>query len=115
MALGASLFVTALYHWGYTAFRGHAVLQPLIENGIITVGYLLMTPEGAHIAMHIAAMLHGMEPPHNYHRIPESSCILGYGGHFSRWCSRQETRQHPLPFQSSHERTPFLLEEFVPS
>jgi hypothetical protein len=40
-ALAASLFVTAAYHWGYTEFRGPPVMQPLIGNAIITLGYLL--------------------------------------------------------------------------
>jgi hypothetical protein len=74
VALGASLFVTAAYHWGYTEFRGVAVIQPLIGNAIITLGYLLtlhpLTPVIAHVAMHVAAVLHGMEttvqlPPHS--------------------------------------------------
>jgi hypothetical protein len=73
-ALGASVFVTAAYHWGYPEFRGPEVVQPIIGNAIITLGYLLTTnpttPVVAHIAMHVAAVLHGMEttvqlPPHS--------------------------------------------------
>ena len=72
-ALATSLFVTAAYHWGYMEFRGPAPVAPLLGNALITVGYLLttnlMTPVIAHMAMHIAAVLHGMEttvqlPPH---------------------------------------------------
>jgi hypothetical protein len=72
-ALAASLFVTAAYHWGYAEFRGPGVVQPLIGNALITLGYLLtmhpVTPVVAHVAMHIAAVMHGMEstvqlPPH---------------------------------------------------
>lgn len=74
LALATSLCVTAAYHWGYAEFRGTAILQPLIGNAIITLGYLLtmnpMTPVIAHVAMHIAAVLHGMDmtvqlPPHS--------------------------------------------------
>jgi hypothetical protein len=75
-ALGASVlhvFVTAAYHWGYMEFRGPALVAPLLGNALITIGYLLttnlMTPVIAHMAIHIAAVLHGMEttvqlPPH---------------------------------------------------
>jgi len=73
VALIASLFVTAAYHWGYVEFRGPAILNPIIGNAIITLGYLvtshLSTPVVAHVAMHVAAVFHGMEttvqlPPH---------------------------------------------------
>jgi hypothetical protein len=73
VALVASLLVTTAYHWGYVEFRGPQVIQPIIGNALITLGYLLTTnpttPVVAHSAMHIAAVLHGMEttvqlPPH---------------------------------------------------
>jgi hypothetical protein len=73
-ALAASLFVTAAYHWGYAEFRGPEIAGPLLGNALITVGYLLatnpLTPVLAHIAMHVAAVLHGIEttvqlPPHD--------------------------------------------------
>jgi hypothetical protein len=72
-ALATSLFVTAAYHWGYMEFRGPALVAPLLGTALITVGYVLttnlMTPVIAHMAMHIAAVLHAMEttgqlPPH---------------------------------------------------
>ena len=72
-ALATSLFVTAAYHWGCMEFHGPALVAPLLGNAPITVGYLLttnlMTPVIAHMAMHIAAVLQGMEttvqlPPH---------------------------------------------------
>lgn len=72
-ALGASLLVTALYHLGFEEFRGASLLQPLIGNAIVTAGYLAtgnpLTPVLAHVIMHGAAVLHGMEvtvqlPPH---------------------------------------------------
>jgi len=74
VALGFSLFVTAVYHLGYPEFRGAAVIEPMIGNGLITLGYLAtrhpITPVAAHVAMHIAAVLHGMDttvqlPPHS--------------------------------------------------
>lgn len=72
-ALGASLLVTASYHAGFEEYGGAALLQPLIGNSIITAGYLVtgnpLTPILAHVIMHGAAVLHGMEvtlqlPPH---------------------------------------------------
>jgi hypothetical protein len=72
-AFAASLGVTAAYHLGYTEFRGPQVIDPLIGNGIMTLGYLLtgspLTAIGAHIALHVASVLHGVEitvtlPPH---------------------------------------------------
>jgi hypothetical protein len=71
--MAASLLVTALYHLGFEEFRGMTLIQPLIGNAIVTGGYLLtrnpMTPLLAHVIMHGAAVLHGMEstaqlPPH---------------------------------------------------
>jgi hypothetical protein len=73
VALGASLLVTALYHAGFAEYRGAALVQPLIGNTVVTVGYLLTghpaTPLLAHVLMHGAAVIHGMEattqlPPH---------------------------------------------------
>jgi len=72
-ALLASLGVAAAYHLGFAEYRGAALLQPLIGNAIVTLGYLLsgspITPLVAHVMMHLAAVLHGMEttpqlPPH---------------------------------------------------
>jgi len=65
--------VTATYHLGYPEFRGPAVIQPLIGNVLLTLGFLLTgSPLAAiigHVIMHAAAVLHGMEttvqlPPH---------------------------------------------------
>lgn len=73
LAMAASLLVTAAYHLGYTEFQGPQVVSPLIGNGVMSLAYLLtMNPLGAvlsHIAMHIAAVLHGISttiqlPPH---------------------------------------------------
>jgi hypothetical protein len=72
-ALGTSLLVTALYHAGFAEFRSGALVQPLIGNAVVTAGYLVTghpaTPLLAHVLMHGAAVLHGMEataqlPPH---------------------------------------------------
>jgi len=72
-ALVASLFVTAAYHLGYPEFQGPQVISPLIGNGVMSLFYLLtLNPLSAilsHIAMHIAAVLHGIStavqlPPH---------------------------------------------------
>jgi hypothetical protein len=73
LALAASLLVTAAYHLGYAEFQGPALIQPLIGNIILTMGYLLtgspMAAIVAHTIMHVAAVLHGAEttfqlPPH---------------------------------------------------
>ena len=73
LAIAASLLVTAAYHLGYPEFRGTKVLAPIIGNGVLSLTYTLTTnPISAvagHIAMHIAAVLHGLEttvqlPPH---------------------------------------------------
>jgi hypothetical protein len=69
----ASLIATTVYHYGYPEFRGKKVIWPNIGNGVLSLAYLLtMNPLAAilpHIAMHIAAMIHGREttgqvPPH---------------------------------------------------
>ena len=73
VAFVASLFVTAAYHLGYVEYRGPQVIDPLIGNGVMTLGYLLtgnpITAIGAHIVLHVASVLHGVEttvtlPPH---------------------------------------------------
>jgi hypothetical protein len=73
LAMLASLFVTTCYHLGYSEFRGKKVLWPNVGNGVLSLAFLItMNPLAAilpHIAMHIAAMLHGpgttgQVPPH---------------------------------------------------
>jgi hypothetical protein len=73
LALLASLVVTAAYHFGYPEFRGPMLQGPLIGNAVLTLAYLLtgspLAPIGGHVAMHIAAVLHGpgsaiQLPPH---------------------------------------------------
>lgn len=79
LALVASFIVTTAYHWGFPEFRGKRMIWPNIGNGILTLAYLLtMNPLAAilpHMAMHVAAMVHGREttgqvPPH-YNISPE--------------------------------------------
>jgi hypothetical protein len=73
VAVAGSLLITALYHLGFTEFRGPALVQPLVGNTIITGAYLLagnpLAALIAHVLMHIAAVIHGMHttvqlPPH---------------------------------------------------
>jgi hypothetical protein len=72
-ALAGSLLVTAAYHLGFTEFRGAGLAGPLIGNAVVTLSYLLagnpLAPVGAHVVMHLAAVLHGAAttaqlPPH---------------------------------------------------
>ena len=73
IALLASMLVTAAYHLGYPEYRKEGIKGPLIGNTAMTLGYLLTgNPLAAilsHIAMHVAAVLHGPDsvmqlPPH---------------------------------------------------
>jgi hypothetical protein len=73
VALLGSAVVTAAYHAGFVEFRGAELVQPIIGNTVITLAYLLTgspwAPIVAHVMMHGAAVLHGMEftmqlPPH---------------------------------------------------
>ena len=73
IALLASMVVTVAYHAGFPEFRGTQLLQPIIGNTVITLAYLLTgspwAPVVAHVAMHGAAVIHGMSstmqlPPH---------------------------------------------------
>jgi hypothetical protein len=73
IAMLASFFVTTVYHWGFPEFRGKKIIWPNIGNGVLSLAFLLtMNPLAAilpHMAMHVAAMVHGREttgqvPPH---------------------------------------------------
>lgn len=73
LAIVASLLVTAAYHVGYPEYRNAGLVGPIVGNGVATVASLLtMSPIAAvfgHIAMHISAVLQGVEtvrqlPPH---------------------------------------------------
>lgn len=72
-AIAGSLLVTAAYHLGFAEFRGPALAGPLIGNAVVTLSYLVagnpLAPLGAHVVMHLAAVLHGAAttaqlPPH---------------------------------------------------
>ncbi|HLP71423.1 MAG TPA: hypothetical protein VK155_00885 [Bacteroidales bacterium] len=73
IAMAASFFITTAYHYGFPEFRGKKIIWPNVGNGILSLAYLLtMNPLAAilpHMAMHVAAMVHGREstgqvPPH---------------------------------------------------
>src|ERR1051326_6073491 len=65
LALCASLLVAAVYHLGYAEYRNPSVIGPLIGNGVMSVATLLtinpIAAIGAHIEMHTAAVLHGID------------------------------------------------------
>lgn len=73
LGLLASILVTTSYHLGYPEFRGKNVIWPNIGNGVLSLVFIItMNPLAAilpHMAMHVAAMLHGKDttgqvPPH---------------------------------------------------
>jgi hypothetical protein len=73
VGLLASSYVTTAYHLGYPEFRGIEVAKPVLGNDIMSLGYILtqnpLSAALSHAAMHVAAVLHGMEatiqlPPH---------------------------------------------------
>lgn len=74
IALTASLAMTAVYHAGYSDFRGGKLRQPVAGDVVWSAPTLLtLNPVGApiaHAAMHTAAVLHSYEtdtflPPHS--------------------------------------------------
>jgi hypothetical protein len=73
LAIAASLLVAAAYHLGFSEYRDGDLRNPLIGNGVMSLGYVLtnnpITAIGSHIAMHVAAVLQGADttvqlPPH---------------------------------------------------
>lgn len=73
IAMLASVLVTTAYHFGYPEYRHAGMIGPVIGNTTMTLGYLLtnnpLTAIFSHVAMHIAAVLHGPAsviqlPPH---------------------------------------------------
>lgn len=73
LALLASLVVIGAYHLGYPEYRGLQVLPIIAGVGVQSLACLLagspLPAVLAHVAMHVAAVLHGMEsvsqlPPH---------------------------------------------------
>ena len=74
IALAASLAMTAVYHAGYSDFRGEKLRQPVAGDVVWSAPTLLtLNPVGApiaHAAMHTAAVVHSYEtdtflPPHS--------------------------------------------------
>lgn len=73
LAFAASMVMAATYHLGYAEFRGDELRDPLVGNGIFTLGYLLtMNPVAAivgHVVLHVSSVLRGAAttislPPH---------------------------------------------------
>ncbi len=73
VALVASLVATTAYHLGYPEFRNARVAAPIVGTATLGLAYLLTSNPLAsilgHIAMHVAAVLHGPAttvqlPPH---------------------------------------------------
>jgi hypothetical protein len=73
-AVVASALVNLAYHGECRDLHGMAVLGPLFGNTVLTLAYVLtgnpLAPVLSHIAMHVAAVLHGIDttsqlPPHS--------------------------------------------------
>lgn len=73
LALAASLLFTAVYHAGYTDFRGAKLRKPLVGDAIWSLPTLAtLSPFGApvaHAGLHVAAVVHSYDtttflPPH---------------------------------------------------
>ena len=73
IALASSLVVFVVYHLGFPEFRGTAIAGPVVAGVLFGVAYLVarnpLVPIVAHVAMHVAAVLHGPAgtmqlPPH---------------------------------------------------
>jgi hypothetical protein len=73
IALVASLAMTAVYHAGYSEFRGEEIRKPVAGDVVWSAPTLLtLNPVGApiaHAAMHTSAVVHSYEtdtflPPH---------------------------------------------------
>jgi hypothetical protein len=74
VALAASLAMTAVYHAGYSDFRGEKLRKPLTGDVVWSAPTLLtLNPVGspaAHVALHVAAVTHSYDtdtflPPHD--------------------------------------------------
>jgi hypothetical protein len=77
LALAVSLLFTAVYHLGYSDFRGEKLRKPLAGDVIWSTPTLVtLSPLGAplaHIGLHVSAVVHAYEtdtflPPHNNQR-----------------------------------------------
>jgi hypothetical protein len=67
LALPLIMVITATYHLGYPQFRQDGVRQPETGNMIISVPTLLTANPigsiGAHVSMHVTAVIHAYETP----------------------------------------------------
>lgn len=71
VALGASLVVIAVHHFGYWDYRSRQVLPVMTGCGLLTIAFLatgsVLAPVIGHIAMHVAGVWNGVElPPHRH-------------------------------------------------
>ena len=73
LALVVSLVVIAIYHLGFPEFQSKQVFLPVFGVGMMSLAYIVtrnpIAPVLSHIAMHIAAVVHGFNsvvqlPPH---------------------------------------------------
>jgi hypothetical protein len=73
LALAVSLVVIAVYHLGYPEFQNKQVFLPVFGVGVMSLAYIVtgnpIAPVLSHMAMHIAAVMHGLNsvvqlPPH---------------------------------------------------
>jgi len=83
-ALAISMIVILLYHLGYPECRGPQVLMITVGVSVMSLAYLItrnpLAPILAHVGMHIAAVLHGLNtvsqlPPHYYQQITAVAVI----------------------------------------
>ena len=55
--------VSNAYHLGFPEYKGSGLFGPVIDNGAMTLGFVITnnppTAILSHIAMHIAGVLHG--------------------------------------------------------
>lgn len=71
VALGASLVVIVVHHFGYWDYRGRQVLPVMVGCGLLSVAFLVtgsvLAPVIGHISMHVAGLWNGIElPPHRH-------------------------------------------------
>jgi hypothetical protein len=88
LALATSLAFTAVYHLGYSDFRGEKLRKPLAGDAMWSVPTLLtLSPLGApiaHVGLHVAAVVHASEtdtflPPHAATRATSGGLVEGSG------------------------------------
>lgn len=88
LALGASLLFTAVYHLGYTDFRGEKVRKPLAGDVMWSVPTLVtLSPLGApiaHVGLHVVAVVHAYDtdtflPPHAGAASTSAGAVAGSG------------------------------------